>query len=129
MTEPVQKVWKNLNKEYPQCAHYSILTHHRDVEGMDALRDMFPEPVADSMNVVLFSTSGIHGTYHTIEEAEQHIHAPTEETFGEVTFLVLQPRLVALRYGCCNPKTQDDIDYLKRLRASSHKALSEIGTP
>lgn len=38
-----------------------------------ALRGMFPDAKADDMNFVLFSTSGVHGTYNTIEEAEKHL--------------------------------------------------------
>lgn len=82
------------------------------------------------MNLVLFSTSGVHGTYNTIEEAETVINGtakPEDEQITEITFLIVHPRLVALRYGVCNPKNQKDIDYLKKLRASSHAVLAKIG--
>ena len=121
-------MWENLDKSHPDSAHYSVMRKAREYSGMQALRGMFPDGEADDLSMVLFSTSGVHGTYNTIEEAEQHLTAPTKETCGSVTFLVLHPRLVALRYGCCNPETQADIDYLKRLRASSHAQLAKIGT-
>ena len=121
--------WENTDKTRQDSAHYSILRKASAVDGMAALREFFPEGEADEMNAVLFSTSGVHGTYNTIEDSETHINAPTEETFGEVTFLIVQPRIVALRYGVCHPETQADIDFLKRLRASSHAALSKIGMP
>lgn len=121
-------MWEGVDKSRLDSAHYSVMRKVQGYSGMEALRTMFPEGAADDLNMVLFSTSGVHGTYNTIEEAEQHLTAPTDETCGGVTFLVLHPRLVALRYGCCDPKTQADIDYLKRLRASSHAQLAKIGT-
>jgi hypothetical protein len=98
------------------------------IEGMDALRALFPDAQADQLNLVLFSTSGCHGTYNTIENAERFLaNGDSSKGYGEVTFLIIHPRLVAMRYGVCNPETQDDIDYLKRLRASSHVVVATIG--
>lgn len=89
--------------------------------GMEALRALFPEGKADDLNFVLFSTSGVHGTYCTIEAAEAE---------GlDVTFLVVQPRIVGVRYGNCEPKTPEDFAFLKRLRASSYEAVQSIGAP
>lgn len=66
------------------------LAHGADA--MAALREMFPEGKADDLNFVLFSTSGVHGSYCSIEAAE------AEPDLG-VTFLIVQPRIVGLRYG------------------------------
>jgi hypothetical protein len=118
-------LWENLRADHSGSVHYSVLKLTGD--GMEALRTMFPDGNADEMNAVLFSTSGVHGTYNTIEEAEAGIASDDAETDRRVTFLVLHPRLVSLRYGSCEPKNADDIAFLKRLRESSHKALSEIG--
>ena len=110
-------------------AHYSVFSLTDRDNGMAQLRATFPEAKADEMNFVLFSTSGVHGTYNTIEEAERHLACGGEDTSGEVTFLIVHPRLVSLRYGQCEPKNQADIDYLKRLRNSSHAAVAIIGSP
>jgi hypothetical protein len=122
-------MWENIDKSNPDGAHYSIMRKQQGVDGMTALRGMFPDAVANEMNLVLFSTSGVHGTYNTIEEAEATINGTAEEDdqCTQVTFLVVHPRLVALRYGVCYPASADDIDYLKRLRASSHEQLAKIG--
>lgn len=122
-------MWQNLDKTNPGGAHYSVMRKADGVEGMAALRGMFPDAKADELNFVLFSTSGVHGTYNTIEEAETHLNVGDDEGFAEVTFVIVHPRLVALRYGCCDPANQDDIDYLKRLRASSHEVVVTIGMP
>jgi len=120
-------MWENLDPTKRDSAHYSVMRKASAHSGMEALRAMFPEGEADDLNMVLFSTSGVHGTYNTIEEAEAHLQSPGDESFAEVTFLVLHPRLVALRYGVCTPNTQADIEYLKRLRATSHAELAKVG--
>lgn len=107
-------------------AHYNIYGV-RDENGMTALRQMFPEGKADELNFCLFSTSGVHGMYNTIEEAEEHLKKPSEETSGSVTFLIVHPRIVCLRYGNCEPQNTDDIAFLKKLRASSWRATKKIG--
>lgn len=104
---------------------YSVLRLTGD--GMQALREMFPDAEADDLNAVLFSTSGVHGTYCTIEEVEEAMMRTPRAGPRYVTFLVIQPRIVCLRYGSCEPQTADDIAFLKMLRASSAKALSIIG--
>lgn len=97
-------------------AHYNI---YRVSDGMAALKDLFPEAKADEMNFVLFSTSGVHGTRTTIEEAEK-------EDF-EITFLIVQPRLCCLRYGNCKAETKEDFEFLKKLRKTSWEAVQLIG--
>lgn len=108
---------KSLNLEHDD-PYYGVMRLAGD--GMEALRQLFPDGVANDLNFVLFSTSGVHGTYCTLEDAESE--------GGDVTFLVVQPRIVGLRYGNCTPKTQDDFQFLRRLRESSHLAASSIGS-
>lgn len=123
-------MWENIDQTRRDTAHYSVMRMADGIEGMDALRALFPDAQADQLNLVLFSTSGIHGTYNTIENAERFLaNGDSSKGYGEVTFLIIHPRLVAMRYGVCNPETQDDIDYLKRLRASSHVVVATIGKP
>lgn len=94
-------------------------------DGMLALRELFPEGEANDLNFVLFSTSGVHGTYWLIEEVE----VGGEDAPSDVTFVVIQPRIVGMRYGNCTPETPEDFAFLKQLRASSHKAMASIGLP
>lgn len=104
----------------------SITPHHqikfvKEEKGMQCLRDFFPDGVADYMNFVLFSTSGVHGTYLTIEEVEK------SDEDKAVTFLVIQPRTVYMTYGNCVPESDDDFKFLRKLRASSKRAIAGIG--
>ena len=120
-------MWRNLDKSRLDSEHYSVMALFEPGEGMKALRTMFPDANADSMNAVLFSTSGVHGTYCTIEAVEEDMAKTEREGPRDVTFLIVHPRLVSMRYGTCEPQTADDIDFLKRLRTSSHAALAGIG--
>lgn len=97
--------------------HYSI---YRSIDGMGLLRSIFPDGEADEMNFCLFSTSGVHGTYRTIEEEEE------EQLIG-ITFLIVQPRVVAMHYGEVYPASPEDFEFLKKLRRSSKEAVSRIG--
>lgn len=98
--------------------HYSI---REQIKSLEDLRVYFPEPVADEMNFCLFSTSGVHGSYCTIEQAE------ADPEIGEVTVLVVQPRRVMLAYGNV-PVTPETVGYLKALRASSWAVVGRIGS-
>jgi len=97
--------------------YYGVMQLRGD--GMAALRELFPDGKANDLNFCLFSTSGVHGSYCLIEAAEAE--------GCDVTFLVVQPRIVGMRYGICRPSTPDDFAFLKALRESSHKAVCSIG--
>ena len=128
---PTTECWKSANGK--QGAHYNIFSTQRDM-GMTGLRQMFPDGEANEMNFCLFSTSGVHGMYTTIEEAEETANRGNKDEEGEewtpeVTFLICHPRIVCMRYGNCNPETPDDFAFLKKLRQSSWDAVQKIGAP
>jgi hypothetical protein len=112
--------WQNLNADRG-TDYYSVhkLPGGRET-AMAALRELFPDGEANELNFVLFSTSGVHGTYCTIESCEAG-------EVRDVTFLVVQPRIVALRYGNVMPLSPEDFAFLKKLRASSMKAVLTYG--
>lgn len=107
---------------------YSVLTTARDVDGLEALFHFFSseEDLPNISNFVLFSTNGVHGSYTTIEECETEL---SEGYAPRLTFLIVQPRIVVLRYGTCQPKTAEDFTRLKALRAASLKVLATVGMP
>jgi hypothetical protein len=120
-------MWKNTNADKDNNPYYSVLGLTGD--GMGALRQLFPDGEANEMNLALFSTSGVHGTYCLIEAVEEDMQRAEREGPRDVTFVVIQPRIVCMRYGCAEPRTAEDIAFLKKLRASSLRALSTIGVP
>lgn len=131
MFEPARNGhWESIYKK--EGAHYNIYGSGHSENTMAALREFFTEETDYSLNFVLFSTSGIHGTYRTIEGAEKELQSPAEgdeECPPEVTFLIIQPRTVTMRYGNCEPKNQADIDFLKAIREKSRLAMMKIGWP
>ena len=122
MFEPAKgDIWFSLrNKE---GAHYNIYTC-KDEDAMKGIRGIFPDGEADEFNFCLFSTSGIYGSYSTIEDEEK---CEDSECSHCVTFLIVHPRIVCTRYGNCIPETQEDFDYLKKLRSSSRDIFNKIG--
>lgn len=120
--------------------HYNIF-EVKQGRMLAVLQEWFPNGEGiNEMNFVLFSTSGVHGTYATIEEVEASLvkygETPTFDVDGEVpddyvgphlTVMIVQPRLVAIRYGNISHVTVDDLPFLKKLRAASWNAVQQIG--
>ena len=126
MFERDSEVWKS--EQHKDGAHYNIYSAFRSPHlTMDALRQLFPDGEANELNFCLFSTSGVHGHYGTIEDAEQRVLRGNKDEPDDVTFLVVQPRIVCTRYGNCQPRTPEDFEFLKKLRASSWRAVQSIG--
>ena len=128
---------ENIHKE--QGAHYSIWSVRKGKE-METLKLFFPDGEADEMNFILFSTSGIHGSYALIEDIKNSLNKYGDKNSEELysledyqspylTGLIVQPRLVCMRYFGEMKVNLEDIPYLKKLRDSSFKAISKIGVP
>lgn len=120
-------------------AHYNIYALKDPARGMELLRLFFPKGEASEFAFVLFSTSGVHGTYATIEEIEASLKKygaprpaersddwPDDCVRNELTFVIVQPRIINLSYGTLY-MTLDDVEFLKRLRASSWAVVQKIG--
>lgn len=118
-------MWVDAKTRKDPSSHYTVMALTQPELGMAALRKMFPTAQADQMNFVLFSTSGVHGSYDTIEDVLEEKASGHDKT--KLTFLIVQPRLVSLRYGTCIPETTDDFQYLRRLRETSSLEASLIG--
>ena len=65
--------------------------------------------VPDDLNWVLFSTSGVHGTYTSLDDIEFDSEPPTD-----ITCLLIFPRLVRLTYGIIN-LDRDDVPELREI--------------
>lgn len=119
-----------------QGGHYNSF-YIKNGKGMAALRAMFEDGEANEYNLVLFSTSGVHGSYTTIEQIEEGLKKYGDEPdFGDewpddwcgndLTVLIIQPRICTLRHGNAQV-TLADIPFLKKLRASSQREFCKIG--
>lgn len=107
--------------------YYALWRANDEAAAAELLHGIFPEGEADDMNLVLFSTSGVHGSYVTIEDVEASWAKAGDERMDSVTFLLVQPRIVSITYGNVRCNTPEDAAFLKRLRASSWRALATIG--
>lgn len=89
--------------------------------GMDVLRSLFTDGEANGLNFVMFSTSGTHGSYLSIEEVVDSLG--TDEPY-KLTVLVIQPRVVRMLYGEI-AITAYDVPFLLKLRESSKRVFAE----
>lgn len=121
-------------------AHYNIWNLSKG--GVAGLRKIFPDAKANEMNFALFSTSGVHGLYTTIEEIEHSLNkygaspefmkdeseadVPDDWAGTSLTVAVYHPRIIGVGYGNVEV-TLNDIEFLKTLRESSWKAVRQIG--
>jgi hypothetical protein len=126
--------------EFDQHPSWSVLQFPEDAT-VDLLDSFFGDGGPNEMNFLLFSTSGIHGSATTLEDCEEELKKPLSEReirddddSGEpwpvtVTVLLVQPRIIGLRYGNLTIRNLDDIERLKRYRAASHAVIAKIGMP
>lgn len=116
--------------------HYNSF-YIKNGKGMEALRLFFPDGEANEFNLALFSTSGVHGTYTTIEEIEAGLKRygddadfpegwPDDYHGKTLTVLIVQPRICTMRHGTAEVALAD-IAFLKKLRESSRKEFCKIG--
>jgi hypothetical protein len=120
--------------------HYNIFKFRNPDVALKMLREWFPDGQCNAMNLVFFSTSGVHGSYTTIEECEDSIKklGPGEVDYDAlpedhdyepryVTVLLVQPRIVSMTYGNVKCETLEDVAFMKQLRESSWEASQRIG--
>ena len=73
----------------------------------DRLMEFFPSG-ADEMNWLFGSTSGVHGSYDTLDSF-------WDAGEGIWTFVIVQPRRVTIRYGNVWVQNLEQLDKLRRL--------------
>jgi hypothetical protein len=146
----IEDGWKVVSTTvYNQAPCWSVLRFPEGatVDTLDAFFKAAPlgsedrdEPAVNEMNFVLFSTSGVHGSYTTLEECEAELKLPEAEREQRddgkegpwpvrVTVLLIQPRIVGLRYGNLLVRNLEDVERLKKYRADSHAVIAQIGIP
>lgn len=122
----IEEYWTPVHKE----GYYEVYRLKDLSRGMAAIRDMFKAdwPIPDKMNLIMFSTGGVHGSTETIEDCENgFVDCDGIPMEPEVTFLIIQPRRVCVYYGNCKPQSADDFTFLKMLRQKSWDVMRTIG--
>lgn len=94
--------------------HYKVIEERG---GMAFLRELFADG-PDDLNWLFLATSGVHGNYRTLDDIAR------DGTPGDVTFLVVCPRLVVLRYGVAQV-WPEDIAWLRATVAATLRAVAQ----
>ena len=90
--------------------HYKVIP----LESFEQVREHFSPTTDYTLNWLILSTSGVHGTYTTLDEIED---CDGLDEYGDtcptdVTVLIVCPRLVVMKYGHFEV-TEDDIRWLR----------------
>jgi hypothetical protein len=75
------------------------------------------------MNFVMLSTSGVHGSYCSIDDVLGDDDDRDEDN-KTITILIIQPRIVRMQYGNLHFKREDE-PWLRALVESSIAAMAE----
>jgi len=101
--------------------HYSI-NWIAPEHAWEWLRQKFPQGKASDSCWIALSTSGVHGTYCTLDDlpgAWADFERDGETSPPEVTFICTEPRLVRTCYGNVPVGDQEEVEWLRSLVASS----------
>lgn len=130
MFEPAINEWReSVHKK--SGAHYNVYAFNgRPLKSGEFLKMGF---VPDHLNFFLFSTSGVHGSYFTLEEIETAWDITDQDADDyegrEITVLLVQPRTVTLTYGNIEIESLEHLQVLKTIRALSWAVVADIGKP
>lgn len=97
---------------------------HYEIQRLETLEDLwgcFPDDKADEMNWLVLSTSGVHGSCATLDGLLEKWD--DQEYVNAITVLVIQPRLVVLRYGELELHDHEGVERLRRIVTSSVSAI------
>lgn len=130
--------WKSIHGK--EGGHYNCFKSKQDPCTVEALKYIWDDPSkVNNLNFILFGTSGIHGSYGSVKELRESfdkygiIDGDGSEDFeypegysDTITFVIIQPRLVTMRYGNVRITSNDDLVYLEALRDNSAEAVKEF---
>lgn len=104
--------------------HYSI----ESISTIGRIKATFPEDDSwdNTLNWLFLSTSGVHGSYTTLDEIEQYVpDVDDEETYRPtLTALIVQPRTVCIRYGGEIEVAPEDVPYLRHVVARTLEGIT-----
>ena len=103
-------------------AHYNVA----ELDNIQQVKDIFVDGT-DEMNWLFLSTSGVHGSYTTLDELEKFWDEPedSENYHGHyITILVYHPRMVCSKYGDIEI-SREDIPWLRQMVTLTIEAIKE----
>lgn len=99
-------------------------------ERWEHLHKTFPENVANKWNLLMGSTSGIHGSDSTLNNLkdptylEENMILPPNNK-DDFTICIIQPRICRMQYGAIGIRNEDDDAWLRKVIASSVETFTE----
>lgn len=135
---PDTEYWKSITGK--MGAHYNTYALTDPELGIPALKELFGKDECDDLNFLLLGTSGVHGSYTKLNELEESTKKygfgrwtdeendpPDDRHYSpEITFVVVQPRLVCIRFGNALLRSQEDIDWLRKVARTVTPAVESI---
>lgn len=112
------------SRDCKSCGHYSIFA----LETLDDVKRIFPDGKCNTLNWFYASTSGVHGSYRTLDDLEREWDNVDEESgkpYRDITVQILMPRMVTVMYGSVEIKNKEGIQWLRNLVQSSLEAIRE----
>ena len=121
MTAPATAMEKGKLIIWP---HYKTYDINREPESnaelsveqvWEFLHDFFEDGKGNGMNWLIGSTSGVHGSYKTLDEIENRLKRPRKHPIkhhDKFTILSIQPRLCVLRYGNVVVSTLEQVEWI-----------------
>lgn len=97
------------------AGHYTI----DNLKNIDQVKEIF-EDGPDEMNWLFLSTSGVHGSYETLDDIE----ADDDNTEHYITMLVVHPRMVWCKYGHLKIERKD-IPWLRVMVTKTIEAVKD----
>jgi len=107
-------------------------THYHVFDGLETIDDLkkiFPQGKADSLNWVFLSTSGIHGSYVSLDDLEKDPDFKEdidEEGNANITVLVVHPRMCCIKFGQMRFNLKKDSAYLRGLVKSTVEEIEKF---
>jgi hypothetical protein len=87
--------------------------HVAHIPDIDHLRSIFVDGTDYTMNWLFCSTSGVHGSYDTLDDLVWEAD-DEDEVYTYLTVLVVQPRIVRIHYGSI-PVLPEDVPWLREV--------------
>lgn len=67
------------------------------IKTMDDLKALFPDGKADNLNWCLFSMSGVHGGYESLDDLVEELNSDEDYEYPpRINMLVIRPRMVSI---------------------------------
>ena len=130
----VQKLARTMQlqgKGVDASGHVAATAHYHVFDGLKTIEDLktiFPDGKADDLNWVFLSTSGVHGSYTTLDDLEKdpdYADNIDENGNAHITVLVLHPRMCCIKFGHMDINVKRDSAYLRGLVKSTVKEITK----